>query len=105
MSTKVVELSAEAVAIAKAFEANPNAKMSLADICGKAGIEPKSGYLKSVERALADKGTLVRGDKDLEVKRTITSKVNSYTFVPNTEAQFDDEDTAEDLPDDSDKAQ
>lgn len=80
MSNKTAEktYSKEAIAIADFLKANAGKKLSLAEIAEGAGVKAESGYLRAVKAILGDKLTV--GAKDLEVIRTIKSKVNSYTY-------------------------
>lgn len=70
--------SDEVEAIISFLKANPNKVMSLSEMCLGAGVDAKSGYLRSVRNILGDNfatspdGVIVMTPK----------KVNGYSYVP-----------------------
>ncbi len=70
-------LSAPAQALVDALKSHPGEVFTFAELAEIAGVEPKTGYLRSVEANLGD--ALVKGEVEKIVERK--SKVNTYTFV------------------------
>lgn len=80
--------SAEVTAIVNTLKAHRGEKLSWTQVCELAGVKANNGYVASVKKALGSDLTV--GEKDLEVVRTVKSKVNSYCYNPadgETDAQ------------------
>lgn len=77
MSANQKPLSANAQALVDAIVANPGKALTLAEWAELAGVEPKTGYLRSVSAALGD--NLHKGEVEKVVTRKTT--VKTYTYI------------------------
>ncbi len=76
MANEPKKISPNSQALIDALKANPNKAMTLAELAEIAGVEPKSGYLRSVKSELGN--SLAIGEVEKVVSRKVT--VNTYTY-------------------------
>ncbi len=74
--TNTKTISPNSKALIDALKANPGKTFTLAELAEIAGVDAKSGYLRSVKSELKD--ALVIGETEKIVTRKVT--VNTYTY-------------------------